>query len=42
VTIRIQWKSSVCFSKGRKPIRIRPAWIDSWLEASAAPVEVNR
>jgi excisionase family DNA binding protein len=27
---------------GRKSIRIRPEWIDSWLEAGATPIEVRR
>ena len=27
---------------GRKTIRLRPEWVDAWLEASATPLEVNR
>jgi excisionase family DNA binding protein len=27
---------------GRRELRFRTAWLDAWLEASAAPVEVSR
>lgn len=27
---------------GRRDLRIRPEWIDEWLDATAAPVEVRR
>lgn len=27
---------------GRKAIRLRPGWVDAWLEAAAAPVEAPR
>lgn len=27
---------------GRRDIRLRAEWIDSWLEASSTPVEVDR
>lgn len=27
---------------GRKSIRIRRSWLDTWLEASSTPVEVRR
>jgi len=26
---------------GRRELRIRPAWVDAWLEASAKPIEVK-
>ncbi len=27
---------------GRRELRIKPDWIDAWLEQSAVPVEVSR
>ena len=27
---------------GRKAIRLRPEWLDAWLEASSTPVETSR
>jgi excisionase family DNA binding protein len=27
---------------GRRSLRLRPEWVDQWLEASATPVEITR